>query len=55
MEDQKKQNKNKLEQMIENLKDSAKTLQEIIEEVKTEDPEAEFPGNGDQAQDKKPE
>lgn len=54
MEGQKKQNKNKLEQIIDNIKDSTKTLQEIIEEVKAEDPEVEFPRKRKKTQDQPP-
>lgn len=46
------QKNNKLEQVIKSFKEQVKTLQDIIEEVKTENPEAEFPKHEDEEEKK---
>ncbi|MGE5354530.1 MAG: hypothetical protein ACM3P0_20780 [Acidobacteriota bacterium] len=42
--------KNKLEKIIKSFNEQAKNLQDIIEKVKAEDPEAEFPPKENQDQ-----
>lgn len=46
------QKKNRLEKVIDSLHDQAKNLKDIIEIVKEEDPEAEFPEKEDGSQEK---